>query len=59
MTDSCHIIECNCKRNLIDGDMFQSDRELDEANDEAFAFEAAADIDYLFVTHAHLDVLLT
>ena len=58
VTGSCHIIECNGKHILSDYDMFQSDRKLAEANDEAFGFETAADIDYLLIIHAHLDALL-
>ena len=48
------MIECNGKRILIDCGMFQGGRELVEENAEAFGFEAA-DIDYLLLTHAHLD----
>ena len=54
VTGSCHLLECNGKRILIDCGMFQGGRELAEENAEAFGFEAA-DIDYLLLTHAHLD----
>ena len=48
------MIECNGKRILIDCGMFQGGRELAEENAEDFGFEAK-DIDYLLLTHAHLD----
>jgi len=54
VTGSCHLIECAGKRVLIDCGMFQGGRELDEENSEPFGFEPA-DIDFLLLTHAHLD----
>jgi len=54
VTGSCHLIECSGKKLLVDCGMFQGSRELDEDNSEAFGFDAA-DIDYLILTHAHLD----
>ncbi len=54
VTGSCHLIECNGKRILIDCGMFQGSRDLDEDNAEPFDFDAKA-IDFLLLTHAHLD----
>src|SRR5207342_3725205 len=54
VTGSCHLVECAGKRILIDCGLHQGSRELDEENAAPFGFEAAA-IDYLLLTHAHLD----
>jgi metallo-beta-lactamase family protein len=54
VTGSCHMVECAGKRILIDCGLFQGNRELDEENSEPFGFEPA-DIDFLLLTHAHLD----
>lgn len=54
VTGSCHMVECAGKRILIDCGMFQGNRELDEENSEPFGFDPA-DIDFLLLTHAHLD----
>ena len=54
VTGSCHLIECNGKRVLVDCGMFQGGRRLEEENATDFGFQAA-DIDYLLLTHAHLD----
>lgn len=54
VTGSCHLVECNGTRILIDCGMFQGSRELDEDNAEDFGFDPA-EIDFLLLTHAHLD----
>jgi metallo-beta-lactamase family protein len=54
VTGSCHLVECAGKRVLIDCGLYQGGRELAEENEEAFGF-AAGDIDFLLLTHAHLD----
>ncbi len=54
VTGSCHLIECAGKRILIDCGMYQGGRELEEENAEPFGFDPAS-IDYLLLTHAHLD----
>ena len=54
VTGSCHLIECAGKRVLIDCGLFQGGRELSEENAEPFGFDVAG-IDYLLLTHAHLD----
>ena len=54
VTGSCHLIESAGKRILIDCGLYQGSRELDEENGEPFGFDAAS-IDYVLLTHAHLD----
>ena len=54
VTGSCHLVECAGKRILIDCGMYQGSREIKEENSAPFGFDPA-DIDYLLLTHAHLD----
>ncbi len=54
VTGSCHRIECNGTNILIDCGLYQGGRELVEENAEPFGFDPAM-IDYLLLTHAHLD----
>ena len=54
VTGSCHLLECAGKRLLVDCGMFQGGRELEEENGAPLGFDAAA-LDYLLLTHAHLD----
>ncbi|WP_455200042.1 MBL fold metallo-hydrolase RNA specificity domain-containing protein [Kaarinaea lacus] len=54
VTGSCHLVECAGKKILIDCGMYQGSREIVEENAEPFGFDPAA-IDYLLLTHAHLD----
>jgi metallo-beta-lactamase family protein len=54
VTGSCHLLECAGKRVLIDCGMYQGGREIVEENAESFGFDPAS-IDYLLLTHAHLD----
>ncbi len=54
VTGSCHLLECNGTRVLIDCGMFQGGHELDEDNRRPFGFDPAT-IDLLLLTHAHLD----
>ncbi len=54
VTGSCHLVQCGGKKVLIDCGLFQGSRELDEENREPFGFDAAS-IDYLLLTHGHLD----
>ena len=54
VTGSCHLVECDGKRLLIDCGMYQGGRELVAENAEEFGFDPAS-IDYLLLTHAHLD----
>ena len=52
VTGSCHLLEVSGKKILIDCGMFQGQEE--EMNEKPFGFDAK-EIDYLLVTHAHLD----
>lgn len=54
VTGSCHRIEVNGLRILIDCGLFQGGREIDEENAADFGFDPRA-IDILLLTHAHLD----
>jgi metallo-beta-lactamase family protein len=54
VTGSCHLVECAGRRILIDCGFFQGGREITEANSADFGFDAAA-IDFVLLTHAHLD----
>ncbi|MGH8373551.1 MAG: MBL fold metallo-hydrolase [Gammaproteobacteria bacterium] len=54
MTGSCYLLECDQGRILVDCGMFQGHREIEEENQASFGFEPA-NIDYLLLTHAHLD----
>jgi len=54
VTGSCHLVTCGKRRILVDCGMFQGGRELHEENEEPFQFDASS-IDYLLLTHAHLD----
>ena len=54
VTGSCHLLECAGKKILIDCGLYQGGRELVEENSQPFGFDPA-DIDYLLLTHAHLD----
>lgn len=54
VTGSCHLVECAGKRILVDCGMYQGGHELVEENSRPFGFDPA-DIDYLLLTHAHLD----
>ncbi|VAW78035.1 Metallo-beta-lactamase family protein, RNA-specific [hydrothermal vent metagenome] len=54
VSGSCHLLECAGKRILIDCGMYQGGRELAEENAGPFGFDPA-DIDFLLLTHAHLD----
>jgi len=52
VTGSCHLVEAGGKKILIDCGMFQGAEE--EKNREPFPFEPS-DIDFLILTHAHID----
>lgn len=54
VTGSCHLLECAGKRILIDCGLYQGRREIKEENQKPFGFDPAS-IDYLLLTHAHLD----
>ncbi len=52
VTGSCHLLEIGYVRLLVDCGMFQGEGEL--KNYEDFGFDPAS-IDYLIITHAHID----
>lgn len=54
VTGSCHLVESNGKRILIDCGLHQGSHSLDRENADAFGFEPQA-IDCVLLTHAHLD----
>jgi metallo-beta-lactamase family protein len=54
VTGSCHLVECQGTRILVDCGLYQGSRELKEENAEDFGFDAR-DIACLLLTHAHLD----
>ena len=54
VTGSCHRLQSAGRQLLIDCGMFQGGRELEEENAAPLGFDAAA-IDFLLLTHAHLD----
>ncbi len=54
VTGSCHLLECAGKKILIDCGMYQGGHEIAEENAADFGFDPS-EIDYLLLTHAHLD----
>jgi metallo-beta-lactamase family protein len=54
VTGSCHLLETANTRLLVDCGLFQGSRELREENAHDFGFDPAS-IDFLLLTHAHLD----
>ena len=54
VTGSCHLVECSGRRILIDCGLFQGGREAEQENAKPFGFDPAQ-IDYVLLTHAHLD----
>jgi metallo-beta-lactamase family protein len=54
VTGSCHLVECAGRSILIDCGLYQGGRELEEENAEPFGFDPAQ-IDFMLLTHAHLD----
>ncbi len=54
VTGSCHLVQCGDKQVLIDCGLYQGGHELREENRKPFGFDPAK-VDYLLLTHAHLD----
>ncbi|MGD2167529.1 MAG: MBL fold metallo-hydrolase [Gammaproteobacteria bacterium] len=54
VTGSCHLIECAGRKVLVDCGLYQGGREIEEENADDFGFDPAS-IDFLLLTHAHLD----
>lgn len=54
VTGSCHLRECAGLKVLVDCGMYQGGHEIAEENTRPFGFDPAQ-IDFLLLTHAHLD----
>lgn len=54
VTGSCFLVECAGRRILIDCGLYQGGGGPDDTNAKPFGFDPA-EIDYLLLTHAHLD----
>ncbi len=54
VTGSCHLLEVNNSKILIDCGTFQGGKEERDKNDEPFGFDPST-IDHLIVSHAHID----
>jgi metallo-beta-lactamase family protein len=54
VTGSCHLVETAGAKILVDCGLYQGGRRIEEENREPFGFEPS-EIDYLLLTHAHLD----
>ncbi len=54
VTGSCHLVETNGVRILLDCGLFQGPREIRERNRAGFPFDPET-IDYVLLSHAHLD----
>ena len=54
VTGSCHLIETDGLRILLDCGLFQGPREIRERNRAGFPFDPET-IDYVLLSHAHLD----
>ncbi len=54
LTGSCHYIEYNGKKVLLDCGLFQGRRETEALNDQPFPFNPE-EIDHLILSHAHID----
>ena len=54
VTGSCHLLEAAGLKILVDCGLYQGGRRIEEENAQAFGF-AANEIDFVLLTHAHLD----
>ncbi len=54
VTGSCHLLECGGRRLLVDCGLHQGTHENAAQNADPFGFDPA-DIDFVLLTHAHLD----
>jgi len=54
VTGSCHLLELNGLKLLIDCGLFQGPKRISSLNDEPFPF-SVSDIDAVLLTHGHLD----
>jgi len=51
VTGSCHLLQCDGKKILVDCGLYQGERESNEENSGPFGFDAAS-IDFLLLTEA-------
>lgn len=54
VTGSCHLLKAGGLNILVDCGMFQGEREWEDRNYDDFGFDPSS-IDYLLITHGHLD----
>jgi metallo-beta-lactamase family protein len=54
VTGSCHYIEYGDKKLLLDCGLFQGKKDVEKLNQDDFPFDPA-EIDYLILSHAHID----
>ncbi len=54
VTGSCHLLEAAGRKILVDCGLYQGGRRIEEENAQDFGF-AAGEIDFVLLTHAHLD----
>lgn len=54
VTGSCYLVETKDCKFLVDCGMYQGHAKEEEMNEEAFPFNPS-DIDYILLTHAHID----
>ena len=54
VTGSCHLVETNGLRILLDCGLFQGEKEVEVHNRDPFPFDPK-ETDYLLLSHAHLD----
>ena len=55
VTGSCHELQIGGKRILLDCGLFQGSRKKSVEKNASFAFDPAADIDAVILSHAHMD----
>lgn len=55
VTGTCHEIQVNGKRILLDCGLFQGKRKESAVKNATFTFDAAKDIDAVILSHAHMD----
>ena len=55
VTGSCHELQVNGKRVLLDCGLFQGHRRAAAEKNATFAFDPAKDIDAVILSHAHMD----
>ncbi|MEF2144440.1 MAG: MBL fold metallo-hydrolase [Desulfovibrionaceae bacterium] len=54
VTGSCYKLECNGIKFLVDAGMFQGNAEIEKRNEQTDHYDAK-NIDFILVTHAHID----